>query len=132
MLLKCALKYIILGFMIRVIFLAPMQKETDQMKVKHVMLMMATCLCVLCSNGFGAMMDGVKLEANGETIDVNIGHLVPSVTDWNSDGKKDLLVGQFSDGQIRVYLNSGTDSDPKFGEFSYLQAGAKPISLAAG
>ena len=93
---------------------------------------MAAWLCVLCSSGFGAMIDGVKLEANGETIDVQIGHLVPCVTDWNSDGKKDLLVGQFSEGKIRVYLNSGTDSEPIFAEFSYLQAGAKPISLAAG
>ncbi len=102
------------------------------MKANYVMPVMAAWLCALCSSGFGATMEGVKLEASGETINVEVGHLVPCVTDWNGDGKKDLLVGQFSGGKIRVYLNSGTDVDPTFGEFSYLEAGAKPISLAAG
>ena len=38
---------------------------------------------------------GVKLMAAGEPIDVEIGHLVPCVSDWNNDGRLDLLVGNF-------------------------------------
>ena len=75
---------------------------------------------------------GVKLEAAGEPIDAEIGHLVPRACDWNNDGKKDLIVGLFRDGAIRLYLNQGTDAAPVFGEFSLLQAGGKPIRLDAG
>ena len=76
--------------------------------------------------------EGVKITAAGEPIDVPIGHLVPCVCDWNGDGKKDLLVGQFKSGAIRLYLNQGTDTEPVFGEFSFLQAGGRQIRLDAG
>ena len=53
------------------------------------------------------------------------GLAAPALWDWNGDGKRDLLVGEFetnssdfpmgADGStIRVYLNVGTDADPKF------------------
>lgn len=75
---------------------------------------------------------GFKIVADGKLINVEIGHLVPDVVDWNNDGKKDLLVGQFKEGSIRLYLNKGTDAKPVFGEFSLLAAGDKPIKLDAG
>ena len=52
----------------------------------------------------------------------------PALWDWNGDGKRDLLVGEFetnslpkfpmgADGStIRVYLNVGTDAEPKISE----------------
>lgn len=87
---------------------------------------------LLCSAAVGDLREGVRLEAGGEVIDVEIGHLVPCVTDWNGDGKKDLVVGQFSGGRIRLYLNRGTDSKPAFKDFEYLKAGGAEISLPAG
>ena len=81
---------------------------------------------------FAAMQEGVRLEADGEVIDVEIGHLVPYATDWNADGKKDLIVGQFSGGRIRLYLNQGTDKAPLFKTFTYLSAGGQEIRLPAG
>lgn len=75
---------------------------------------------------------GFKIAAGGKPIDVEIGHLVPDVVDWNNDGKKDLIVGQFKEGSIRLYLNEGTDAKPVFGDFSLLAAGEKPIKLDAG
>ncbi len=55
------------------------------------------------------------------------GLAAPALWDWNGDGKRDLLVGEFetnvedfpmgADGStIRVYLNVGTDSEPEFTE----------------
>ncbi len=75
---------------------------------------------------------GEKLQAAGEVIDVKVGHLVPHVVDWNNDGKKDMLTGQFSSGRITLYLNIGTDEAPEFGEGTFLHADNKPIRLDAG
>jgi hypothetical protein len=93
---------------------------------------LAAGFALLSPPGFAAFQEGVKLKADGQVIDVDIGHLVPCVTDWNADGKKDLIVGQFSGGKIRLYLNHGTDSAPVFKEFTYLRAGGAEISLPAG
>jgi len=78
------------------------------------------------------LAEGVKLKAAGEPIDAEIGHLVPCACDWNNDGRKDLIVGQFANGAIRLYLNQGTDAAPVFREPSILQAGGKPIKLDSG
>jgi len=85
-----------------------------------------------CAVASADLQEGVKLQADGKDIDVKIGHLVPTVVDFNGDGNKDLIVGQFSRGQIRLYLNGGTDKAPVFKDVIFLEAGAKPISLAAG
>jgi hypothetical protein len=53
------------------------------------------------------------IEADGKAINVG-GRAAPIADDWNGDVKKDLLVGNF-DGDIRVYLNKGTDAAPLFG-----------------
>jgi hypothetical protein len=82
--------------------------------------------------GGAKLAKGVKLEAAGEPIDIEVGHLVPRACDWNNDGKKDLIVGQFRNGAVRLYLNEGTDAAPVFGESSLLHAGGKPIKLDAG
>ncbi len=95
-----------------------------------VMLTFATVLVAVSSQA--QFKTGVRLCAESKPIDVEIGHLVPTVVDWNGDGKKDLIVGQFSNGAIRLYLNEGTDAEPKFGKFGFLEAGDKPIRLDAG
>jgi hypothetical protein len=71
----------------------------------------------------------VLLLDGKEPIDVAVGHATPYVVDWDGDGKKDLLVGQFGDGKLRIYLNRGTDARPKFEGFTYLQAGGKDASV---
>ncbi len=78
------------------------------------------------------LAEGYKIEAAGEAIDIQVGHLVPCVADWNGDGLKDLIVGQFTGGKIRLYLNKGSDSEPVFGDFEFLKAGGSEISLPAG
>ena len=99
----------------------------------HVLTALVTVwVGLLGSVAFAAFQEGVKLEADGKPIDVEIGYLVPCAVDWNGDEKKDLIVGQFSDGRIRLYLNRGTDSAPVFKDFTYLRAGGSEISLPSG
>jgi hypothetical protein len=82
--------------------------------------------------GAPELAEGVKLEAGGAPIDSKIGHMVPCVADWNADGKKDLLVGEFDGGRVRLYLNEGSDAAPSFGKFEYLKAGGKTLSVPCG
>lgn len=71
------------------------------------------------------------LVADSVTIDVGY-YGAPCVTDWNGDGLKDLVLGQFDQGKIRIYLNSGTNSSPVFTTFSYMQSGGVDITLPYG
>ena len=47
----------------------------------------------------------------------------PRVVHWNDDGMKDLLIGT-AVGNIRLYLNTNTNSDPQFDGGTLLQVGA--------
>lgn len=63
-----------------------------------------------------------------------IGHTAsPDVIDWNEDGKYDLLVGSFiPGGPVFILLNTGTNEKPIFKTKIPVEAGGKPISVAAG
>jgi len=55
----------------------------------------------------------VRLEAAGKPIDTDVGHAAPFVGDFDGDGVKDLLVGQFGEGLLWIYKNTGTNAAPK-------------------
>jgi len=60
------------------------------------------------------LAEPVRLEAAGKPIDTTeIGHAAPFVCDFDGDGLKDLLVGQFGEGILWIYRNEGTNSEPK-------------------
>ena len=65
-------------------------------------------------------IDGTKFEIRTEKH----GLIYPALYDWNKDGKKDLLLGEFETGDeesnIKVYLNTGTAEKPEYtGEWFY-------------
>jgi hypothetical protein len=65
----------------------------------------------------------VRMKADGVAVRVESpGYAAPCWADIDSDGNKDLLVGQFNDGKIRVFKNLGAE-DLAAGD--WLQAGGK-------
>ena len=73
----------------------------------------------------------VYIQSNGVNIDVGYyGH--PFAVDWDNDGKKDLITGQFTYGNIRFYRNIGTNNAPVFGDSVLLQASGSTIQLPYG
>jgi hypothetical protein len=75
---------------------------------------------------------GIKIESAGKPIDVDIGHSAPWVADLAGDGKLSLLVGQFGDGKVRIYPNTGTRKAPGFEKFDWLQAGGEVCKIPTG
>jgi hypothetical protein len=53
---------------------------------------------------------------------------VPWIVDWNCDGRKDVICGQY-DGRICLLLNQGTDEDPLFMEILMLQDGLEDLCV---
>jgi hypothetical protein len=65
----------------------------------------------------------VRLKAGDAAIRVESpGYAAPCWADVDGDGKKELLVGQFSGGKIRVFKHLGAE---KFAPGSWLQAEGK-------
>jgi hypothetical protein len=82
--------------------------------------------------GGGELAPPVRIEAAGAPINVDVGHSAPFVVDWNRDGKPDLLVGQFGQGKLRIYLNRGTAEKPTFGEHEVFEAGGAEGTVPSG
>ena len=65
----------------------------------------------------------VRLKAGGTLIRVESpGYAAPCLVDLDGKGKKDLVVGQFNQGKMKVYKNLGNG---QFAEGVWLQADGK-------
>src|SRR5512135_3345778 len=78
------------------------------------------------------LQPGSLLLSGGTTLDVG-DYAIPCVTDWNGDGRKDLIVGYRYADKVAVYYNVGSDAAPAFSTCSNLQAGGSDIQhVSAG
>lgn len=73
-----------------------------------------------------------RVTAAGGPVDVETGHAAPLLHDWNGDGRPDLLVGQFGQGRMRIYLNEGAAGKPAFSNHQWFEAGGKIASVPSG
>jgi hypothetical protein len=99
-------------------------------------LLLAFAAALVADSACGSLLNlGAEelVQADGTDIAVN-GYSVPSYVDWNNDGRKDLIIGEGGDGysgKVRVYLNTGTASNPQFSTFSYAQSGGADLVCTA-
>ena len=78
-----------------------------------------------------AFTEPVIIQADGVNIDV--GYVAdPFTVDWDGDGDLDLLVAQFTEGKIGLFLNVGTALNPVFTFDGYLQDTGGDITLSYG
>jgi hypothetical protein len=71
------------------------------------------------------------VQANGSNLVVEL-ISDPFLVDWNGDGLNDLVIGQFTGGKIRFYPNSGTNEDPVFTTYEFLEADGADITTTYG
>jgi hypothetical protein len=67
----------------------------------------------------------------GDPIHVG-NHGSPCLADWDGDGLEDLITGQFDLGKIRLYPNEGTNAEPVYNRYEFLEADGKVIKLPYG
>lgn len=72
---------------------------------------------------------GVPVNVGGSPIQAS--YAAPDVVDWNADGKKDLLVGDYS-GYVRVLINVGTNAAPVFSTWSYINCAGSAVRVGSG
>ncbi|MBI3928407.1 MAG: VCBS repeat-containing protein [Armatimonadetes bacterium] len=94
------------------------------------LLLSLVVLAVLDSTA--SLEEPFLVQAGDRPIQVEIGHAAPLPVDYDGDGRRDLLVGQFGDGKLRIYRNQGSDESPAFGSFEYFRAGAKEATVPFG
>jgi FG-GAP repeat. len=92
-------------------------KTTNFIKMKKVVPNLIPGAPIL---GQPQLITGTKNEIRVEKH----GMIYPALYDWNHDGKRDLLLGEFETGEkgsyIKVFLNKGTNKKPSYtGEYQY-------------
>jgi len=103
------------------------------MKPTHLLFLLALfSLYIGLAHGEEPWLEaGVYVQDGSQALEVN-GCAVPFVVDWNNDGRKDLLVGQFTSGYIWLFVNQGTDLLPIFSGGEQVESNGSPISVTYG
>ncbi len=96
------------------------------------LILALTMLAPVSDDASAELAAPVRIEAAGKPIDTDVGHAAPAVTDFDGDGVKDLLVGQFGGGVLWIYRNEGTNARPKLAAGKKFKEGEKDGCVPTG
>ena len=99
-----------------------------KLSIVSFVILFLTCSAGHLSAGTPRLQAGVYINNVTYPIELN-GHSAPAVADWNEDGSKDLVVGN-GQGNIRLFLNQGTDLNPRFNGGTLIKSGGSPIETS--
>ena len=100
--------------------------------MRKLFVVAAVCLIAAAAPAITPRFAGPEM-INDAGVPIDVGYYgAPVMFDWNLDGAKDLVCGQFTSGMIRFYPNLGPDTAPDFNGFSYLKADGAEITLPSG
>jgi hypothetical protein len=91
-----------------------------------------TCAALTAHAGAQTFGEPFRLAAAGGFVDADVGHAAPYLYDIDGDGKRDLLVGQFGGGKLRIYPNKGTNQKPDYAEHTWLEVESQVVTTPAG
>lgn len=75
----------------------------------------------------------INIQAGGKIIDTGgVGYAAPFFGDFDGDGVRDLLIGEFAQGKLRIYRNVGTNTKPHFEDFQWFQNDAPTGRVPTG
>ena len=95
-------------------------------------LFAAVLFAAVVRGGATDLESPVRIDSGGKPIDVEIGHAAPWIHDFDGDGRRDLLVGQFGSGKLRIYRNTRTNEKPAYDGFKFFEAGGAEATVPAG
>ena len=101
----------------------PTYKPAENMKTKNMLVIPEIKITEIPGAPLLSQPVHIQGEIN-EIISEKHGYAYPALYDWNKDGLKDLLIGEFETGKkesfLQIHLNQGTNEDPRFsGNFEY-------------
>ena len=116
-----------------------MMADGQPMKARDIYLLPAVALLgawALSGALYGSPAEPVQLRPAAPLtlgpVPIDLGdHAIPCVTDWNGDGRKDLLVGTGVEGQVFFYRNLGADAQPVLATGVRLLVGSSPLTVPA-
>lgn len=91
----------------------------------------AFCCCCAAARA-QELADPIRLMAGGKLVDTEIGHAAPYLADIDRDGNRDLLVGQFGGGKLKIHRNIGSNQNPDYEAPKFLEANGQIVSVPTG
>lgn len=95
------------------------------------LIFLTLLFAMLLYSAIPSFREPIIVQADGE--DLSIGVIAdPFMIDWDNDGLKDLIVGQFFPPKISFFKNIGSSENPEFTFSGFLSADGEEIELTYG